>query len=55
MFFGWIFGIFLKKHKGAYAWKYTMRAGWGGGRVEVGLRAKQKCLLMRVFVFVFRN
>lgn len=26
-------------------------AGWGGGRVDVDLRTKQKCLLMRVFVF----
>lgn len=28
--------FFLKKHKGAYAQKYTTSAGWGGGRVGRG-------------------
>lgn len=51
IFFGWIFGIFLKKHKEAYAQKYTTSAGGGGGRMDVDLRTKQKCLLMHVFVF----
>lgn len=41
----------MKKHKGAYAQKYTTSAGWGEGRVDVDLRTKQKCWLMRVFVF----